>query len=233
MRLTVWTVLALLSVVVSASAQDKKVEVNLGAGYSVVTGEARDSTGDAGVFEAGVTYYVSPNLGIQADYNYTALGKEKTVVVNVSPIPGGIPNPEQFSADWHMHDFTFNAIVRSKTEGRVVPFGLVGPGVYHRTVNLTTPAVGYATVCDPYWYVCYPTAVAVDQIIGSRSSTDFGINFGGGVSFKVGETASVYFQVKWAYIWGPTFDVPAVGSTPAQSLGSNAQVFPFIFGVKW
>ena len=46
----------------------------------------------------------------------------------------------------------------------------------------------------------------MDQIIGTRSSTDFGMNFGAGVSFRVGETASVYFQVKWAYIWGPTFD---------------------------
>jgi hypothetical protein len=100
-------------------------------------------------------------------------------------------------------------------------------------VNITTPAVGYTTVCDPFWYVCYPAAVAVDSVIGTRSSTDFGMNFGGGASFKVGETASVYFQVRYVYIWGPTFDVPAVGNTPAQSLRINGQAVPFIFGVRW
>jgi opacity protein-like surface antigen len=217
-----------------AFAQDKPVELNLGAGYSVVTGEAREHAGDAGVFEGGVTFNINPIVGIQANYNYTGLGKEKTVILNVSPSPsGGILSPQEFSADWHMHDATFNLILKAKTMGRVVPFASVGPGVYHRTVNITTPAVGYTTVCDPFWYVCYPTVVAVDSIIGTRSSTDFGMNFGGGASFKVGERASVYFQIRYVYIWGPTFDVPAVGNTPAQSLRMNGQAVPFIFGVRW
>ena len=234
MRLTVWALVAVMvSVAVPARAQDKKVDGNIGFGYTAMVGEARDSTGDAGLFEAGVTFNATPMLGIQANYAYTGLGKEKTVVLPVSGIPGGSTSLQEFSADGHMHEATFNVVFKSASTGRAQPFGLIGPGVFHRTVNITTPSVGFTTICDPYWYVCYPVAVSVDQVLGSRSSTDFGMNFGGGVSFKIGETASVYFEVRYAYIWGPTFDVPAVGSTPARTVKANAQAVPFVFGFRF
>ena len=235
MRTTVWAVaIAMLSVAMPARAQDKKVDVNIGGGYSVMTGEAREHTGDGVVFEAGVTFNVTPMLGVKANYNYTGLGKEKTVVLNVSPTPNdGILSPQEFSADMHMHDFTFDLVLKPKPGPRVSPYVLVGPGVYHRTINVTTPAVGYTTICDPFWYVCYPAAVSVDQIIGTRSSTDFGMNFGGGFDFKIGESVTMYFDVRYVYIWGPTRDVPAIGSTPAKSVRANGQAVPFVVGFKF
>ena len=95
MRLTVWTVAALmLGVAMPAYAQqDKSVDGNIGFGYSAVTGEAREHTGDAGLFEAGVTFNVSPAFGIQTNYNYTALGKEKTVLAERQPCPGSALQP--------------------------------------------------------------------------------------------------------------------------------------------
>ena len=235
MRMTVWAVaIAMLSVAMPARAQDKKVDFNIGGGYSAVTGDAREHTGDAGVFEAGVTLNVTPTFGIKTNYNYTGLGKEKTVVLNVSPSPvGGVFSPQEFSADTHMHDVTFDVVLKGKPGPKVSPYAIVGPGVYHRTVNVTTPAVGYTTVCDPFWYVCYPAAVSVDRILGSRSSTDFGMNFGGGFAFKIGETASMYFDIRYIYIWGPTFDVPAIGAEPAKSVHANGQAVPFVVGFRF
>ena len=75
---------------------------------------------------------------------------------------------------------------------------LGGLGIYHRQLQLTSPAVGYTTFCDPYWLVCYPAAVSVDNILGSRSSTDFGINFGGGVTF--GHEAKFYVEMRYTYV---------------------------------
>jgi len=226
----------MLGVVMPAQAQDKKVEGNIGGGYSAMTGEARQHTGDAGLFEAGVTYNVTPTLGFKTNYNYTGLGKEKTVTVPVSSLPsGGVITQQQFSVDGHMHDVTFDLVVKSKGMRRSSPYGIVGPGVYHRTINLTTPAVGYATICDPYWYVCYPTPVAIDQILGTRSSTDFGMNFGGGVSFKVGEKASIYFDIRYVYIWGPKASDLAVNplATSTGVTRANGQAVPFVFGVRF
>ena len=59
------------------------------------------------------------------------------------------------------------------------------------------------------------------------------MNFGAGVSFKIGETAKIYFDVRYIYIWGPTFDVPAIGSTPAQSVRANGQAVPFTVGFSF
>ena len=86
------------------------------------------------------------------------------------------------------------------SDGDVRPYGLVGMGVYYRPVKVTTPGVGYAPgYCDPWWYVCYPGGfVAVDNIIGERSSTDFGMVFGGGVNF-----GAFYAELRYHYIWGP------------------------------
>jgi opacity protein-like surface antigen len=236
MRTTVWAVaVAMLGVVMPAQAQDKKVEGNIGGGYSAITGEARQHTGDAGLFEAGVTFNFAPTLGFKTNYNYTATGKEKTVTIPVSSVPGGPTTPQQFSADSHMHDVTFDLVVKAKGMRRSSPYGIVGPGVYHRTVNITTPAVGFATICDPYWYVCYPTPVAVDKVLGTRSTTDFGMNFGGGVSFKVGEKASIYFDVRYIYIWGPkSEDLAATPIAAANGITrANGQAVPFVVGFRF
>ena len=80
-------------------------------------------------------------------------------------------------------------------------------GLYHRLIQLTSPAIGYTTFCDPYWYVCYPAAVSVDNILGDRSSNDFGIDFGGGVTF--GHEAKFYVETRYHYVWGPTITPPA------------------------
>ena len=59
-----------------------------------------------------------------------------------------------------------------------------------------------AGVCDPWWYYCVPGGwVPVENIIGERSSTDFGMDFGGGVRF-----GKIYAEIRYHYIWGPTIE---------------------------
>ena len=94
--------------------------------------------------------------------------------------------------------------------------------------------MGYTTFCDPYWYVCYPALVSVDQIIGDRSSNDFGINIGGGITF--GHAAKFYIESRYTYVWGPEIapNVPAQGgSTTTQTRTTNAAYFPLTFGIRF
>ena len=97
-----------------------------------------------------------------------------------------------------------------------------------------SPSVGFATYCDPYWYVCYPTAVSIDRIIGDRSATDFGINFGAGVTF--GAEAKFFVEARYHYVWGD--DIPEATPISTNSAGNDnantsASYFPLIFGVRW
>jgi hypothetical protein len=86
--------------------------------------------------------------------------------------------------------------------------------------------------CDPWWYVCYPGGfVPVENVVGERSSTDFGMDFGGGVNFGV-----IYAEVRYHYIWGPT--VAETGATqPLPGVGAerkaNGQFLQTTFGVRF
>ena len=128
-----------------------------------------------------------------------------------------------------------NVIFSPAVSGKTAPYVLTGLGVYYRPVTISTPAIGYATICDPYWYVCYPAAVPVEQVVGKRSSTDFGMNFGGGVNFKMSEHTSIFVEVRYHYIWGPEITAvnPLSGSSSHEPTKANGQFLPITFGFRF
>jgi hypothetical protein len=52
--------------------------------------------------------------------------------------------------------------------------------------------------------------VPVENIVGERSSTDFGMAFGGGVEF-----GAFYAEARYHYIWGPEIAGATGDSTKA------------------
>ena len=99
---------------------------------------------------------------------------------------------------------------------------------------MTTPGVGYVPgYCDPWWYVCYPGGfVPVENIVGKRSSTDFGMDFGGGVNF-----GAIYAEIRYHYIWGPEIAAqlnPLTGETASGTGGkANGQFLQTTFGIRF
>ena len=240
MRKLAVAVLAVLLAASHASAQDyKPVDVNFGLGWAFPMTDLKN-TFDAGFSgNIGVTFNFNPHLGIQSEYMYNFMGgPDRTISVAATPVAAALTNG-LIESNHQMHVGVFDLIW--KNQSRDTAFGgyvLGGGGIYHRIVQLTSPSVGYATVCDPYWYVCYPTAVSVDQIIGDRSSNDFGINIGGGITF--GHEAKFYVESRYHYVWGKTVNPSTAttlptGVTPPCSGGctTNAAYFPLTFGVRW
>jgi opacity protein-like surface antigen len=220
--------------VMPAAAQDvKPVQLTIGGGYTSVLGPVRDHVANGGNFTIGVLFNTQSPLSFQAEYGWNGMMK-KQIDLNVSQLPTGGGTPTPFYADGNMQYFDGNFVFEPKTPAKAAGYGIVGLGYYHRPVNVTTPGVGYTTVCDPWWYVCYPALVPVDQVVGERSSNDFGMNFGGGVNFKVSNSASIFFEIRYHYIWGPTItqsQVPA-GQTPS-SLKANGQFLPITAGFRF
>lgn len=217
----------------SALAQDKAGYFILGGGYTAPNAEVRDHLGDGYNFVIGGQYNTSPVIGIEGLYSFNGLG-EKQITVNLSDTPGGPANvPTDFFADMNMQYGTVN-VVFQKPEGDVKPYGVVGGGIYYRPVKVTTPGVGYIPgYCDPFWYVCYPGGfVPVDQIVGERSSTDFGMDFGGGVKF-----GGFYADLRYHYIWGPTVEERTTalpGVTPiAGDRKANGQFLQVTAGIRF
>jgi opacity protein-like surface antigen len=217
-----------------AGAQDvKPIQLTIGGGYTSALGTIHDHVANGGNFTIGLLFNTKSPVSFQAEYGYNGfMKKELDFNVASNPINPGVPTP--FFADGNMQYFDGNLVFQPKTPGKASGYAVVGGGYYHRPVNITTPGVGYTTVCDPWWYVCYPALVPVDQVIGERSANDFGMDFGGGVDFKVSEHASIYVEARFHYIWGPTVsqaNVPA-GQTPT-TLKANGEFLPITVGFRF
>jgi opacity protein-like surface antigen len=222
MRKVVLVFAFLAFAVPSAFAQDKAVEWNLGAGVSFPTGDIGKEFDTGWNGAIGVTFYPSPTVGFQVEYMYQRFGGPDRAFEDVStPVADTI----LIESNHQLHSGTFNLVARSQSGGAVNGYFLVGPGVYYRKVQLTSPGVGLITVCDPYWLVCYPAPVETTQVLGDRTSTDFGVNFGGGITF--GQAAKFYIEARYHYVWGPKVSVAGT------DFSSNAQYVPITFGVRF
>lgn len=238
MRHNWWLVLAVGVLAVlpaTAQAQEKKVNVSFGGGFTIPNSDVRDHFGDGYNFNFGVQVNVTPIIAIEGLYSFNGLG-DKDISVPVFPQPvdsGGVPT--DLTASMNMQYGTASVIVQAP-EGSIRPYGLVGMGVYYRPVEVTTPGVGFVPgYCDPWWYVCYPGGwVETENIIGKRSSTDFGMDFGGGVNFGV-----VFAEIRYHYIWGPTVEQrtsvnPLVTpATTPSTFKANGQFLATTFGVRF
>jgi hypothetical protein len=224
--------LATLVAVVPAWAQGvRPVLVNVGGGVTIPNNDGlKDHFETGGHFNIGVLF--APEkvpFGMQVEYGYNGLsGKDRTIPLYATPVIGGTVGGALIESHHAMHFIDFNGVVKTPGNTKVGAYGLVGGGFYYRSVSLTTPDVGYTTYCDPYWYVCYPAVVSIDQVIGDRSSWDPGIDFGGGVTFKLSTSTSFYVETRWHYMWGPSF-------TDGQGIEqkANGSYFPITFGFRF
>jgi opacity protein-like surface antigen len=220
-----------LAAATPARAQgDKPVHVNIGGGVTTPLSDVSDRFGTGGGFNIGVIFEPTPSriFGFQVEYGYNTLAGEDAVIpVSVTPV--SVATGTALIESHHkMHYIDFNGILQTSYKSIVKPYAIGGFGMYYRSVSLTTPDIGFTTWCDPYWYVCYPTAVPVDRIIGDRSSWDPGINLGGGIGFRLGESALFYVETRWHYMWGPEFTDGAGVSHKA-----NGQYLPVTFGFRF
>lgn len=225
-------------VATNAYAQDvRPVQVSFGAGVTWPNSEVRDHLGNGYNINFGLQFNVTKNIGIEGLYSFNGLG-DKTIVINTvdNPINPGTGVPTDFSADMNMQYGT-GAVVFQGGSGKARGYGLVGMGVYYRPIKVTTPGVGYVPgYCDPWWYYCVPGGfVPVENIIGERSSTDFGMVFGGGVN-----VSSFYTELRYHYIWGPTVEQQTIGGgtvlpTPItiNETKANGQFLQLTFGVRF
>jgi len=227
------TALLLTALPSTSFAQEKKVLFSLGGGYTAPNSEVRDHLGDGYNFGVGLQVNINPIFAIEGLYSFNGLG-DKTRAINVANVPGGPTLPSEISASMNMQYGTVSAIIRAP-EGSVRPYGLVGMGVYYRPVKVSSPAVGFVPgYCDPWWYVCYPGGfVEVENIIGERSATDFGMAFGGGVNF-----GAFFAEARYHYIWGDTVAEsapvqPIVGAEVDTERKANGQFLAVTFGLRF
>jgi hypothetical protein len=209
----------------------RNIEINIGTGFTVPQSDSKNSSGTGGNFQFGAVVNLTPTIGVQANYFYNRFGSKDFSANPCVPnpaSPGEICGSIPFSLRHSMHDGDFSVILSRPRTEFLTPYAILGVGVYHHIVNLTTASVGLGSVCDPWIYVCYPTLVPIENIIGERTSTDFGTNLGGGVLLHLGYGTYFYSEVRYIHTWGPTITNPSTGV----GVKANGNYWPVVFGIK-
>src|SRR3954463_7021288 len=181
----------------SARAQDthpvrvqdlRPVHFDVGVGLAAPLSGLSDRFNTGGAFNMGMTFDPSPVYSLQVEYAYHSLVGPSRRIPLVAPLPTTTGQTTALIESHHrMQYFNLNGVVRAPGHAMFKPYAVGGGGIYYRTVSLTTPDKGLTTFCDPYWYVCYPTAEEVDRLVGQRSSWSPGVGVGGGVTIDLGD----------------------------------------------
>jgi len=102
-------------------------------------------------------------------------------------------------------------------------YAIGGGGWYRRTLEAKQKVLQEGTVCVPGWIwwavECVNGIFPTTETIASRTSSAPGINVGGGITFRVGESSTnIYVEVRYHCAF--TKDV-------------DTTVLPLTFGVRW
>ena len=207
----------------------RSTHFRIGGGMSTPLSDVADRFDTGGAFTLGLSFEPpDAPLGLQVEYGFHSLGGPETrIPLMVNPLATAT-GTALIESTHKVHYVVANALLQGKGIRRFQAYGQAGGGMYHRSVNLTTPDVGFTSYCDPYWYVCFAEPVEVDRVIGERSTWDPGVNLGGGVAIRLGPAASFYVEARWHYTWGPTFT-----NLDGEEQHANGKYFPVTFGVKF
>lgn len=194
------------------------VQFNVAAMGSFPLGNSSDAFSPGGGFALGVQFRPLPVFGVGLEYSFSWYD------VKNDAIPKADLDGLHTLQYWDL-----NATVRLVHKSGFGFYIVAGPGIYHRYADITRFAgVGVSTYCDPFFFYCYPAAVPVDEVIASRSSTDFGINGGLGAYYAFNPPAKLYLEVRYHHIWGPTFTTPA-----GDKRDSDGDYLPILLGLQF
>ena len=196
-------VLGGIAVATPAAAQYKTVSVHLDAAGSFPMSDSRDSFKDGWGLGGGLTWHVNERFGLELDYSYNRHG-----------LKGDIFQVTALDGSHSMQNIDVNAVFYPSGSDNSSLYVLGGGGAYRRNVEITR-FEGYAggIVCNPWWYICYPTSVPVESILGSRSAWDAGVDMGLGYQFAMGGESKFFVEARYHHIFGGEVEGPSAPSS--------------------
>ncbi len=167
--------------------------------YNEPLGLAADYLEASGGFAGGVTFRPSDSqLGVMAELAWSDFNGPRWEVE--TGVPGELATLEGHA---EVGSLTVNGVWRAPTEGRLGFYAVAGVGAYRRYVDIATEEE-YETVifCDPWWGGCWEESAPVEEVLGSRSSIEFGFNAGVGVSWRLAIGAELYLEARYTWVDG-------------------------------
>lgn len=214
MRNAVATLAIVLIVCACSSAQDTpRFTFNIGGGPTWPTQSVSNLANMSGNFVVGGGANFSKMFGVDAEYMWNDLPPKTGIVA--------LTNASSGSA--RLQSVTGNLILHAPEKKKFGGYVIGGTGWYHRSWDLTNPAITVGTVCLPsyVWWgiVCTNGLVSTNVTVASGSSNAIGWNIGGGFTYRLGQShAKFYTELRYHV---------------AYTKGINTDVLPLTFGIRF
>ncbi len=168
----------------------------------------------------GVGFRFTDRLAAQVDYMYSSYDIKSDIIPDHA---AGIVGNQRLQ--WS----TLNVSYEFVPSGNIVNIRAhAGPGIYWRRVSIEeVTGVESVTFCAPGTFVCYPSPTTTTEVIGARSSTDFGLNFGFNLSVSLGYPTRIYLEPRFHFIFGPIIE------TPSGARRANGYFIPVVLGFDY
>jgi opacity protein-like surface antigen len=210
-RLGLLVAVSCAGLVAEAAPTERRWTFFAGGGASFPLSDSAERFDAGWSFAAGVTWRANEHLGLRLDYLYAD-----------HDVKGQL---DDFTLDAHhslQHAAASLVLGTPAGDGPRV-YALGGPALYFRAVEITRLETLSSSVCDPWLFVCVTGPVQVEQVIGSRDATDWGLQGGLGFSFRAGDQLRLFVEARYHYVFGDEFDGRA----------ADGQYIPVIVGIEF
>jgi hypothetical protein len=191
----------------------QKYNFNLGIGPGFPLDKTSDLTNISYNLIAGAGPNLTQHLKMNAEFMFHGLPVSKRVIqqIGVSDVKG------------RLYSLTGNFILGTSIRGDKNAYIVAGGGWYRRTLEAKETFLKAGEVCAPLWtwwnVECVNGVFPSDETVGSRTSSAGGFNVGGGLAFRLGDSAAhVYVEVRYHQAFTRNLDTI---------------VLPLTFGIRW
>ena len=204
-------VLIVCGLICHASAQ--RYNLNLGAGPGFPISTTSDFANISYNLVAGGGPNLSSHVKMDAEFMFHGVPMQQKVIDQV-----GLSNVKG-----RLYSLTGNLILGTSIGGSKSVYLIGGGGWYRRTLEGKQKMFEAGTKCAPVWawwnVECIDGVFATDVTVGSRISSAPGFNIGGGLCFRLGDSATnLYTEVRYHR---------------AFTANISTTVLPLTFGVRW
>lgn len=181
-----------------AGAQsERSVAINVGGGFSPLTGDMSSHLNNGWHITGGVAYNVNGAFSIGPQFTYNGFGVSR-LALREAGTPSGDSSVWSITADPRLQ-LPFAAKLR--------PYLVGGVGYYRRTVNFTRPTLVNVTFFDPFFGYVFPGVVGTNQVLKTSSQSGIGGSGGAGFTIKLGHMGTEFFT-EARYVYAATGRVP-------------------------
>jgi opacity protein-like surface antigen len=209
LRAGVLAALLCLATAFAGAQSERPVAINIGGGFSPLTGDVSSHLNNGWHMTGGVAYNVNGAFSIGPQFTYNGFGISRSALRRA-----GTP-----SGDAHVWSITADPRLQLPFASKLRPYVVGGVGYYRRTLNFTQPALINVTFLDPFFGFVFPGVVGTNQVLKTQSRSGIGGSAGGGFTIKLGRAGTEFFtEARYHYA--------ATGSVPTRMI-------PVTFGLRF